>query len=313
MIDEQTISGILAVSQCMAYGQKMNTDKYMAIGHSHRICEDYALSGDINSSLSYAMISDGCSGSPDTDVGARIVSYSFLKNLRDRFASTSLDQMGWESNKNNFSLKYTMEEWAQNSIFSSCNIVSKMNVSRLCLDCTIVVALSSSSKSVIMFFGDGAAIVEHLDGSKTCCQISYENDMPYYISYFLEDNRRLQYISQCNPKASKRTIKFFKDGSINSDCLETHEVSKYDPIAPHFWSTLIIDDASSIVVTSDGIKSFQKDKKASIDSLDIAKRLSAFKNYNGQFIQRRLNRMQDELKKENISHYDDFSVAGIKI
>lgn len=290
----------------------MNTDKYLAIGHSHKICEDYVLEGSLAPSLSYLIVSDGCSGSPDTDVGARIVSYAFLKYLKEWFGPVCkpLESDNW---KPSVGLKYILEDLAQKPIDLAANVTSQISVNRLSLDCTVVLALSTPAKTIIMFFGDGAAIIEHLDGSKTYYQISYENDMPYYVSYFLDDNRRYGYILQCNPKVSKRVAKISKEGVLIHHGTEAIMVTRDDPFEPYLWSTEIVEDAKSIIITSDGIKSFQKEKEASIDSLEIAQRLSNFKNYNGQFIQRRLHRMQDEFKKEDISHYDDFSVAGIRI
>lgn len=62
----------------------MNSDCYFEIGHSHTICQDYALTGKINDVLSYAIISDGCSSSPLVDVGARLLAHSAKEYLITR-------------------------------------------------------------------------------------------------------------------------------------------------------------------------------------------------------------------------------------
>jgi hypothetical protein len=47
---------------------KWNADSYFSIGSSHRVCQDYAAhrSG-------FAVLSDGCSSAPDTDIGSRLL------------------------------------------------------------------------------------------------------------------------------------------------------------------------------------------------------------------------------------------------
>ena len=48
-------------------------DAFFAIGSTHDICQDYALALNI-SNRSLLIVSDGCSASPSTDIGARILS-----------------------------------------------------------------------------------------------------------------------------------------------------------------------------------------------------------------------------------------------
>ena len=68
---------------------------------------------------------------------------------------------------------------------------------------------------------------------------------------------------------------------------------------------------------SDGIHSFYKineqGKREHIDFLEIIKKVIDFKNYHGIFVQRQIKAMMKRLKKENIFHYDDFSVAGMYV
>lgn len=59
-------------------GSNVNTDAYYAIGKSHAVCQDYAavVRGE-------AVVADGCSSSPHTDIGARIVVHGARgKNLQ---------------------------------------------------------------------------------------------------------------------------------------------------------------------------------------------------------------------------------------
>ena len=56
----------------------MHADDFFTIGNSHVICDDYATSradGPLR-----AVVSDGCSGSPNTDCGSRILANLALRN-----------------------------------------------------------------------------------------------------------------------------------------------------------------------------------------------------------------------------------------
>jgi len=50
----------------------MNDDSIFTIGKTHRICQDYAHTGNKNG-MFYAILSDGCSSSEHTDLGSRIM------------------------------------------------------------------------------------------------------------------------------------------------------------------------------------------------------------------------------------------------
>jgi len=48
----------------------MIADHHFCIGKTHKVCEDYATSGITEDGVTYAIASDGCSSSKDTDFGA---------------------------------------------------------------------------------------------------------------------------------------------------------------------------------------------------------------------------------------------------
>jgi hypothetical protein len=50
----------------------MNANHYFSIGKDHAICQDYAISKLINNG-GCAILSDGCSSSPSTDIGSRLL------------------------------------------------------------------------------------------------------------------------------------------------------------------------------------------------------------------------------------------------
>ena len=63
----------------------MIADAHFTIGLGHLVCQDYALAGSVGGRW-VALVSDGCSSSPDTDLGARILARSFLAAVLDGLA-----------------------------------------------------------------------------------------------------------------------------------------------------------------------------------------------------------------------------------
>ena len=58
----------------------MQVDTFSKIGKTHKICEDYILSG--TKPFPYIIISDGCSSSEGTDMGARLLCFLAQQYIR---------------------------------------------------------------------------------------------------------------------------------------------------------------------------------------------------------------------------------------
>ena len=75
-----TFTGRMPVLRRRSYA--MNADSTFTIGSSHQVCQDYAVAGLRNdrglasqrNRLAYAVVSDGCSSSIDSDFGSRLLS-----------------------------------------------------------------------------------------------------------------------------------------------------------------------------------------------------------------------------------------------
>ena len=68
----------------------MTADAYFAIGRTHDVCQDYALASD-DVPKTWALVSDGCSSSPASDIGARLLGRAAAHALeRGRLAPTQV-------------------------------------------------------------------------------------------------------------------------------------------------------------------------------------------------------------------------------
>ena len=77
------------------------------------------------------------------------------------------------------------------------------------------------------------------------------------------------------------------------------------------------NDVKVIAIASDGIGSFiktEEDGRAkNISIKEMIEPFVSYKNFKGNFVERRLKRMQRNNIKNGITHYDDVSVAAIHL
>lgn len=268
----------------------MNKDSFFKIGSTHNICQDYAISGhnDIHST-NYAIISDGCSGAEDTDVGSRLISLIAKKNI-----ALSVDSF------------YFFKDVI-------CDLKSLSNDSSLvlnedCLHATLLLAsyvedLSNCFWTIVV--GDGAVVAKASDGSILVNEYEFESGAPYYLRYELNADLKSFYMNQYNKGVRLVSYMIDPKGKVFDKKVEElnfndenwYFAKKFDATT---WET--------IGIISDGLKSFTCNGSV-IDSSEIIKELFGFKSYNGHFVKRRCKKAFELFEKNNIDHFDDFSMS----
>jgi hypothetical protein len=263
---------------------KINTDWFLKTGYSHKICQDYVLTGP-----DYIILADGCSSSEHVDIGARILCQC-ARNYIETFVSTLM------------SLDTT--HVGKSIIMSAKVTCDSLSLPRTCLDSTLLFMVNTQNYLVIYMFGDGSFITTR-DGIVNIRTIISPQNAPFYLSYLLDIKRMQVYENNVGFKNKFERIGI-KDGT--SEDIYEKEIERW-------YATSIKKDQGidNILLTSDGISSFidfSSGSSISIDKTEIVKQLTSFKNFKGEFIRRRASKMMDEFEKNKIKHYDDFSVVG---
>tara|TARA_R110000824_G_scaffold12226_6_gene53529 strand:- start:102 stop:974 length:873 start_codon:yes stop_codon:yes gene_type:complete len=289
----------------------MNTDSYFEIGSTHEVCQDYALSGKINDSISFAIVTDGCSMSHkmcgQADVGARIVAHAARATLQriygndEKISITDNDVDEFAEIKNIIS----------KSVVDAIKTVGvQLKMSNLYADCTLLIAITDGKVTNFFLFGDGGAAITFNDGSAIFKYVTYLSGAPYYLSYHLRAEGTDLYKNEfggCPIIFDTYTFEnnFELKDSKGIQCfVDSKEYS--DSIG------FTIEDAETVSVFSDGVSSFRQEPNGTL-TVDIIKEFVGFKNRKGEFVQRRMKRMLKDHKNDGIHHYDDISMASINL
>lgn len=303
----------------------MNSDCAFIIGKTHNVCQDYVICNNPKyyHKCNYIILSDGCSSAPSTDVGARILSESAKKQV--------MRINDYETTISNIQKDVCIE--------NARNIVDLLSLSRESLNATLSIAYSKNNFSEVHIYGDGVAVIGLEDNSMIVISVEYEDDYPFYFSYLPTCTTRY---NNWMKKHNNKTVTISKIDSNGTHFILHDNIpigDKYIPfsnisVSPEKYiewkhqniqgGSLIIntgntkDEIKYITIMSDGIHSFYESikKETFIENVDIhysevIKKLLSFKNFNGQFVQRRLNKFSKNCIKNNWHHTDDISLGVI--
>jgi hypothetical protein len=288
----------------------LNADRYFYIGKTHDVCEDFAVAGSIppDPNNAYAILCDGCSSSKDTDIGARLLVKAAERLLLPR-------------------LSLTTGSPPRTEIDRAREVCFDLNLNSSCLDATLlkITALDTGKhcKWNASCIGDGAIIKIRNDNKIEITDIEYKSGAPYYLSYKLDREREKDYIKTYS--LERAVTKWIFDPACNFD--EDNIATKIsNPIIDYndkpYVEEGFFDDSEdgyhSILITSDGIHSFQQKIITDISAVNsqigierILPKLLDFKGYHGQFVARRMKRFMKDSAKWNWSNLDDLSMAGV--
>lgn len=268
----------------------INSDSMFWIGTSHKVCEDYALSYNLDG-FSYAIVCDGCSSSPETDFGARLLAKAAEYHIK-------------RIEEPDYGL-YVIEEARLNR--------NAIGLHDLALDATLLVAASFPDKTIIKVFGDGVVLVDGCNetevfGSSGILRcFEYQSNAPYYLNYKMDKVRSGIYVDN-TPKHDK-IITYYDYPKMLSNYTE-----EFDATADHTYIYNRSNRPQLFLLMSDGICSFiDKESKGSVPLEDIIDELLNFKLFNGKFIERRVQKFRKLCVDNNWQNFDDVSIAGIYI
>jgi len=258
----------------------MNADCIFQIGSDHTVCEDYALSG-ITNDVIYAIVCDGCSASPHVDFGARVLAFMTKFGIDSDYQWNNGEKVGSFSIFNAFNTYKTF--------FPYLPLES--------LDATLLTARVKDKNVTVVVHGDGV-IVHKTNGETKLVHIHLTSGAPDYLSYSCDNKRKEAYD---NIADNKKVVWTSYDG-----------IHDYKPFVPFIYESPVME-GDTISLISDGINSFRREDNTPIAWEELVDEFTGFKNFEGEFVQRRISAFKRKCIKENWHHSDDISIASIHV
>ncbi len=274
----------------------MNADSAFVIGATHSVCQAYIVAGNSSNpsaAAPYVILSDGCSSSTDTDIGARLLVKSAelvlkgesAKDIRDVHRRTAMDAL---------------------------RLAALFELTPQSVDATLLTAHLQENELVIACSGDGVVMVEDWSGVIEAYSISYLSGYPRYPTYTHQPDRLAALELLGDPR---KEIKYFR-GDRNQSVLRLENTFRSDVRTEVF--TFNARSYQYAVLLSDGVHSFRstRDLESSksacpISFQSIARELVSFKNVRGAFVGRRLKRFLKHCRENGWQHADDLALGAI--
>lgn len=267
----------------------MITDSIFKIGATHKICQDYALHA-----ANWAIVSDGCSSSPDTDIGSRIAARS-LDFCLQHYLTAETD----------FKWLFTL------TVDRMRTAADALRLPYTSLDATLGAVISNKSGVRGILYGDGNFIVKYKNGYTLVVNVEFAENYPNYLSYTLDEKRAGQLAKiTSNYKKITKTI---YNSNFEVTCTVAY-TSEDAIVVENFIDADIDSEVLFACVTSDGLDTFQYQNysgwtDATLET--ILPELLAFKVFTNGFLERRMNLFQKYCEKNSIRHADDFSMGTV--
>lgn len=274
----------------------MNSNSAFTIGKTHDICQDYAVAGVRANGEPYVIVADGCSSSPDTDIGARL-----LVKAAERLLCSS-DCMA----------KDGMQEWHERAARLAMTQAKRMELNPRCVDATLLTIHVCGDQFIAACYGDGVIALQRRDGTMEVHSISFAESYPRYPGYAHQRERRMLF------EARSDNIKEVIRCRLNRGDSDWHTAEK--TISRNLAETFSgkVADYEFIAVMTDGLHSFAETVRGeTIKRVEavapgrVIRELLAFKNTSGAFVQRRLNKFLSDGQKRNWQHHDDLAVGAV--
>lgn len=283
-----------------------NTDSYYGIGAGHVFCQDYTTHGNLTiggKEYFYAVVSDGCSGSVDSDIGARVLAKAFPSAIRYALAVGEDDKIVSRIKER---LYLAMD-------------AALFNVKEEAFHATLLATFYDVAADTLHTFGWGDGVIIYRSkpspdipsSTGYVTEISYASNAPFYLAYQKDPVAVQNYERQFGDKyamvaphilTSDKFIRIVQDTKLG-------EKSYYE----------VFKDASKviagIVLCSDGVTTFRKCENANqlMPASQVYNELINYKSLNGEFVKRRLTTFKKFCQKEGWQHFDDISVAAINL
>ena len=281
----------------------INVNSFFEIGNGHNICDDYCFHESFycGPDIHIAYLSDGCSGSQNTNIGSRLIVHYVKKNILNLI----------KNNINKDDLILFIEKLFKENTLKK--VIEELQLNDTCLDATLWIILNINNKIMVFGWGDGNVICKRGDLIQIT-RFSFERSFPFYLNYFSDPIRLIGY-NELNIERKIETFLYKMEKQSNGeikyiDC--GMNTSKDIPRESFYCNhPSLLDSPEFICVYSDGIETYNNEVVNMPQQNYNCLRHVEFKSFSGDFIEKRMKALSRRDKQNNINHFDDLSGIGI--
>lgn len=275
----------------------MILDTHFSIGKTHKVCEDYVTMG--YRPVPYIIVSDGCSSSENTDVGARLLSWAMAKSIKCLYNKTN-------------QLPFDYNVLGHTAIAMARSMTDALGLQSSATDATIVLAFYHNEYIWVYMYGDGVIMLSLLDGTFDFFDVNcafkvngIRKEQPYYLSYLVDPYRRSLYLDTVIESNLDKTIKTIYNHVRRDNVRMIYDAAVIKKFSVHDYKT--------IAIASDGITTFLDASKGEAGKVPLEESVPLFINFKGtkgEFLKRRAKKQIETYHKKGIQHIDDFSIGA---
>ena len=246
----------------------LHVDAHFARGHGHTVCQDYAVTG-----AHRAVVSDGCSGAPHSDVGARLLAHAALSATHEELRGGA-----W----------LDAPRRAQRG----------MGLPDACLDATVLIASARDDAIGVMMFGDGVVAARRSEsGDLTLIDVHFSEAAPPYPSYGL-----------CPARARAYDAAGLGRPRIDA----SPDAPSPGHLGAGLTWTFPRADWSAVLIGSDGLSAFVDGRQGVAPTQTVVESLFRYRSPRGAFVTRRLRKyLTKEAPARGLHPHDDVAVAAL--
>ena len=279
----------------------MNADSAFRVGSTHAVCQDYAVAGEWAAAAGgegappprpYVILSDGCSSSPDTDTGARLLVKAAERLLRESGGPHADDIAGLHAGAARLALS-----WAE-----------LLGLRPQAVDATLLTAHVRGDELVVGCSGDGVVCLRTAEGGLDVYSVSYPGGYPVYPAY-AHQPARLRVLADAG--LTRKEVTRLRSASAG-ERLRTEHVRGGVGLTEVF--AVGAADYKFAALLSDGVHSFVHAGRSEAVALEaVLPELVSFKNTRGAFAGRRMCGFLKDCLRKGWRHADDLSLAALHL
>ena len=277
----------------------MNADCAFRVGSTHAVCQDYAVAGACAAGGAgapcrpYVILSDGCSSSPDTDTGARLLVKAAERLLRESGGPDADGLAGLHAEAARLALS-----WAE-----------LLGLEPQAVDATLLTAHLRGGELVVGCSGDGVVCLQTAGGALDAHVVSYPSGYPAYPAY-AHQPARLRTLADAG--RARREVTRLRAPAAG-ERLRTAQVRDGGG-APAEVFAVAAADYQFVALLSDGAQSFRQTGQTEAVPLEsVLPELVSFKNTRGAFVGRRVQGFLKDCRRKGWRHGDDLSLAALHL